>query len=200
MNTDHRKGCVYGPCGQTVPPPISLVILAEYGVYKVFWSERTVAVAGERPKEREPVCGGHYGVSDRFSRDELRQLYERLNSDSFQAPLTNCGDPVKRFTFSVVLFKNRERYNKSLSVGWAYSPALNPLGRDRCLYRGVQYLVAKAFASIEEARTTNSQFRVVREPHCDCSRRAAPGVVIMPYDSISEWVTYPGPEEELWQK
>ena len=89
---------------------------------------------------------------------------------------------MERFTFSVALLKSRERYNKCLIVAWAYSPALNPLGRDRCL-QGIQYQVAKAFASIEEARTTNSQFRVVREPHCDCSRRPAPGVIIMSYSN-----------------
>jgi hypothetical protein len=92
-------------------------------------------------------------VSERFGPKELRQLYERLSSPSFQASLRdyNCGDPVPRFTFSLTLYKASKALAGARRVGVVYSPALAPDGRTRGLLSGLGQVVDKAFADIDPA-------------------------------------------------
>jgi hypothetical protein len=160
-----------------------------------------VAVAGERPQLNQGYSG-QYGVSDAFGIVDLRRLRERLNSASFQAELTNytCGDPVPDFTFNLTLYKVKSAKGHPYYVEWWHSPYLDRFGRDRGLVCGIRYLVTKAFAEIPVSRRPDSSQRVVRKPYCDCSKRPAPGTHISrEIGSPDDWVTYPGPDEELWQ-
>jgi hypothetical protein len=129
-------------------------------------------------------------VSERFGTQELHKLWEVLNSDSFQSGLTNynCGDPVPKFTFQVVLFRASRAHAGARRVEWRYSPGIDFAGRGRLLCFGLGYLVEKAFAKIDPDPGSTGLGRTTREPHGDCSKR----------DGKEEWVKWPGPDEKLW--
>lgn len=129
-------------------------------------------------------------VSERFSAKELQTMFDLLNSDSFQSSFTNynCGEPVPRFRFQVVLFRQSRAHAGARRVECRYSPAISPVGRSRCLMFGLSYLLDKAFAKIDPDPGATGLDRTIREPHCDCSKR----------DGTEEWVTWPGPDEKLW--
>jgi hypothetical protein len=129
-------------------------------------------------------------VSERFGTKELRTLFDLVNSDSFQRSLAkyNCGDPVPRFTFQVLLYRQSRAHAGARRVECRYSPAINPVGRSRCLDFGLSYLLAKAFGKIDPDPSATGLSRITREPHGDCSKR----------DGTEEWVTFPGPDEKLW--
>jgi hypothetical protein len=129
-------------------------------------------------------------VSERFGPQELRKLYDVLNSDSFQSPLTNynCGDPVPKLSFQVTLYRASRAHAGARRVEWRQSPAIDFAGRGRLLFFGLDYRVTKAFASIDPDPGTTGLGRTIREPHGDCSKR----------DGKEEWVTWPGPDEKLW--
>ena len=193
-------GCVSGPSSdKVVPLPLVPAALAWDGIYAATHGKKVLAVAGEQ-LATEQRYSGWYGVSDSFGTNDLRQLHERLNSTSFQAAFTNytCGDPAARFTFNLTLYKVRPAKGHPLYVEWWYSPYLDPFGPDRCLSCGVHYLVTKAFAEIPAARRPDSSQRIVREPHCDCSKRPPPGSRFVMEVGQDDWVTYPGPDERLW--
>jgi len=122
-------------------------------------------------------------VSEKFRDNEVRRLYQLLNSAEFQAPLTNynCGDPVPKLSFSVYLqpkLRTSSRY-----VGIDHWPGQSPSGRSRCILSGIDYLLDKAVSKLDP----DPQEESTREPHCDCSNR----------DGKEEWVTHPGPDEIL---
>jgi hypothetical protein len=129
-------------------------------------------------------------VSERFTAQELRTIYGVLNSETFQSSLTNynCGDPVPKFTFQVVLFRSSRAHAGTRRVEWRCSPSIDFAGRGRWLNSGLYYLVEKMFAKIDPDPGAAGISRTTREPHGDCSKR----------DSKDEWVTYPGPDEKLW--
>jgi hypothetical protein len=110
-----------------------------------------VETIGEYPGDDS--AGFTHPVSERFGPKELRQLYKRLNSASFQASLTDYsgGDPVPRFTFKVTLYKASKALGGERRVGVAYSPALSETGRTRDLLLGLDGVVDKAFAEIDPA-------------------------------------------------
>ena len=132
---------------------------------------------------------------------ETKQLLDCLNAESFRSALAryNCGDPVPKFGFQVVL----RRWTPGISGGArrvevSYSPPISAEGRTRCLSSGMHYLLQKAVAKIDPTKTFTLWYvkpwgevypvevnRISRAPHCDCSKR----------DSGEEWVTYPGPDE-----
>jgi hypothetical protein len=176
--------------------PLPLVPYAAYEYQK--HKEREVASFG-RPLEdcRE---GYRFLVSDRFGTNDLRHLYEVLNSAAFQVPFTNysCGDPVPKFSFAITLIRYPDRQTNALAVDWGVSPHLEL--RDRGLDAGLYYSVEKAFAGIEAARTPNSWFRVLHEPHVDCARRPAIGQKVSSFAAggPEDWVTEPGPDEVQW--
>ena len=120
-------------------------------------------------------------VSDQFGTNELRQLFKRLNSGTFQSELSryNCGDPVPQFHFHVTLYRQSSSGARRVEV--SYWPELSVDGRTRCLCFGMDYLAGKIFAEIQPARMIASP-----EPHCDCENR----------DSGQEWVTFTGPGEK----
>ena len=129
-----------------------------------------------------------YPVSDAFGSTELRQLFDKLNSDSFQLPLTNynCGDPVPKFKFQVALMRRSRTGSRRVQVD--FSPSIDHAGRGRCLSSGLGYLRDKVFARIDPIHSKSEFSSTTREPHCDCSKR----------DGKEEWVTHPGPDEKLW--
>jgi len=147
-----------------------------------------VATIGESVGEDNQ--GSAHPVSERFATNELQKLFDVLNSNAFQLPLTNynCGDPVPRFKFQVTLLRTSHAHAGARRVECIYSPAIDHAGRGRCLSFGLSYLIEKAFAKIDPDPGAATHDRTTREPHCDCSKR----------DDKVEWVTYPGPDEKLW--
>jgi hypothetical protein len=147
-----------------------------------------VATIGE--PLREDSQASTHAVSERFGTQELHKLWEVLNSDSFQSPLTNynCGEPIPKFTFQVTLFRASRAHAGARRVEWRYSPSIDFAGRGRWLDFGLDYLVTKTFAKIDLDPGATGLDRTTREPHGDCSKR----------DSKEEWVTWPGPDEKLW--
>jgi hypothetical protein len=137
-------------------------------------------------------------VSEQFGAQEAKQLLNHLNAEPFSSALAryNCGDPVPKFGFQVIL--RRKTPDGARRVEVSYSPPISPAGRTRCLFFGMGYLIDKAIAKIDPIKTftlthvkpwgeefTVEVDRIVRGPHCDCSKR----------DSGEEWVTFPGPDE-----
>lgn len=122
-------------------------------------------------------------ISEKFRENEVRRLYELLNSAEFQAPLTNynCGDPVPKLAFSVDLQPRTRTSSRYVSI--YHWPGQLPSGRSRCLLFGTGYLLDRAVAKLDP----DPQEETTREPHCDCSKR----------DTKEEWVTHPGPDEIL---
>ena len=194
-------GCV-GSGDVMVPLPLAPYAAVEYQKHH----EREIASFG-RPLQ-DSREGYRFPVSDRFTTNDLRNLYDILNSVAFQAPLTNysCGDPVQKFAFAVGLIRYPDRQTNFLAVDWAFSPHIEL--RDRGVDEGLYYSVKKAFGKIETAHPwippniplRFQTLRVVSEPHVDCSRRPAPGQPIHSFTAggPEDWVTYPGPEEVLW--
>jgi hypothetical protein len=190
-----------------VPLPLAPYAAFEYQKHH----EREVASLGG-PLEG-CLQGYRFPVSDHFSTNDLRTLCDTLNSAAFQAPLTNysCGDPVPKFSFAVTLIRYPDRQTNFLAVDWAFCPHIE--FRDRGVDAGLMYLVEKAFGKMEAARPWTPPneplrfqgFRVVYEPHVDCSRRPAVGQTVQdfiaarPRQEDWDWVTLnDSPEEILW--
>ena len=131
-----------------------------------------------------------HSISERFETKELQKVFEVLNSEAFQSPLTNynCGDPVPPFKFKVTLYRTSRAHAGARRVEWRHSPAIDFAGRGRCLEFGLSYSVDKAFARIDPDPGAAGHDPMIRSPHCDCSKR----------DGNEEWVTWPGPDEKLW--
>ena len=127
-------------------------------------------------------AGQSHSVSERFGTNELRQLYDRLNSQQFHAALADfsCGDPVPHLKFRMTLYKASRARAGERRVEVFCSPGFSPSdARSRCLMFGLSYLEDQAFAETDPAGGD-----VGRRPHRDCEKR----------DSGDEWVTFPGPE------
>jgi hypothetical protein len=188
-------GCV-GSGDVQVPLPLLPAALVAWDLH----GDKEIAHLGA-PLDRGNTDGFMNGVSDHFGTNDLRQIYDLLNSAAFRATLTNysCGDPVPAFAFNLTLYRQAGVKTNALSVEWRYSPRLDE--HDRGLDCGLMYSVHKAFASIEAARRPGAYFeRVVREPHIDCSKRPAHGQHVESFSAggPKDWVTYPGPDEVLW--
>jgi len=168
-------GCtIWIPIGHGGLPILLLPVAVVYNL--VTHMGQRVATIGE-PLGGD-ISGMTLSVSDRFGKDELRRLYERLTSESFHSALTNynCGDPVPQFKFSISLGKRVPAAARHVNVN--YSPKLGPAGRTRCLMFRMDEMVKKTCAGIDltPGRPPDDQYVM----QCDCSKR----------DGNEEWVTY----------
>ena len=165
------------------------LLLVPFVALNRFLDPELVATIGEEDfgSNRQ---GFAHPVSDAFGSKELRQLYDHMNSDSFQSSLTNynCGDPVPKFIFQVALMRTTRAHAGARRVEVDFSPPIDHAGRGRCLSSGLSYLKDKVFAKIDPIHSKSEYYSTTREPHCDCSKR----------DGKEEWVTHPGPDEKLW--
>ena len=73
------------------------LLLVRLGALNQAFNSEVVATIGEEEFGANGQGFAH-PVSDAFGSRELRQLFDQLNSDSFQSPLTNynCGDPDEK--------------------------------------------------------------------------------------------------------
>jgi hypothetical protein len=176
-------GCtIWIPMGDSGLP----IILFPYAIVYHFVTHigENVATVGN------PLSGDTTGcalpVSERFGKNELQQLYDRLTSESFRSSLTNynCGDTVPEFRFTMTLHKRVPAATRRVEVH--YSPALNPAGPTRCLMFRVSDMIRKACSEIDPAPRSPYD---AQELVCDCSKRGG----------TQEWVAYkvsPAPPQQ----
>jgi hypothetical protein len=164
------------------------ILLAPFFALNRTMNPELVASVGEVLGENSHANA--HAVSGQFGVPELRKLVDLVNSEAFQRPLTNynCGDPVPKLKFRATLYRASRAYAGARRVELRHEPALNFAATERCLDSGLSFLVNQAFAQIDPSPGGASSYRTTREPRCDCSKR----------DENGEWVTFPGPDINLW--
>ena len=143
-----------------------------------------------------PGGGTVRGVSMEFDREEVENLYRRLNSRESQAPLSsyNCGDAVPHLEFTTSLWPEGAYQERHVLI--QPRPMFSAAGRERCLTFGLGHLIDLEVAAIDRGESIQYHYRdplsgedlskrprepeKPREPHCDCGRR----------DSGGEWVSW----------
>lgn len=166
---------------------IPILLVPFVSIYQALNPEKVATVGDSLDQD----SGGFtQAVSERFGVRELDRIHAELASEAFRKALEhyNCGEPVPRLRFRMTLFRTSPAYSGARRVECRFSPKFDHGTRDRCLSFGLGYLAGKAFAKVDPDPGAARSSRTTREPRCDCAHR----------DGQEEWVTFPGPDENLW--